>query len=384
MRPAFPRTWVEIDAAALRHNVAEFRKLIGPKVSLMAVVKSNAYGHGLVQVAKQLASYRPPAPSNQLWFGVDSIVEALRLRREGIKNPILVLGYTLPHRLQEAARQRITVTVSHFEGLALLAKLHKPPAFHLKLDTGMHRQGFQEYEILELIAALKRYRLVPAGVYSHFAAAENRKFSQKQIAVFGRCLAMLRLAGIRPGIRHLAATGGTRYYPKAHYDMVRIGLGLYGYLPSRDTRYVARIRVRPVMTWKTIVGEVKQVKKGEGIGYDLTERFRRDSTIAILPIGYWHGFDRGLSSTGELLIHGRRCKVMGRVSMDMTCVDITDINGNPKPETRNSKVRIGDEVVIVGRQGREFIGANEMAEKIGTTAYEVLTRVNPLIRRVVR
>ena len=398
------RTWVEIDAQALGHNVAEFRKLVrrslgeggrvGPKVRLMAVIKSNAYGHGLTQVAKFLSN-DPRMTSNNsriagfeknsivfekdsrksLWFGVDSIVEALRLRREGIKNHILVLGYTLPSRLAEAARKHITLTVSHFGALEALARAKKRSAFHLKLDTGMHRQGFQECELPELVAALKKFRLAPEGVYSHFAAAENRKSSHLQIASFERMLAGLHAAGIRPATVHLAATGGAIRYPNARYDMVRIGLGLYGYLP--DGR---KGMVKPVMMWKTIAGEVKKVKKGDYIGYDLTERLKRDSTIAILPIGYWYGFDRGLSSIGEVLIHGRRCKVMGRVSMDMTAVDVTNINR--KLKAQSSTVKIGDEVVIIGRQGREFIGADEMAGKIGTTAYEILTRINPLVRRI--
>ncbi len=406
------RTWVEIDAAALRHNVAEFRKLIrlrassaeavasaakaergygghvGPKRQLMAVVKSNAYGHGLVPVAKLLARGNPkPETRNpkSLWFGVDSIVEGLALRRAGIRNPILVLGYTLPSRLTEAARKRITLTVSHFEALEAMARAEKRPAFHLKLDTGMHRQGFQEYEMPKLIAALKQYRLMPDGAYSHYAFPEHSRDSRLQRDCFDRCIRLLAAAGIRPIELHMSATGGV-WERRDSYPMVRIGFGLYGYL----RRPVRKNPLRPVLTWKTVVSEVKRVTKGERIGYDFTERFTRDSTIAILPIGYWHGFDRGLSSIGEVLVRGQRAKVMGRVSMDITAVDVTGIRG----------VRIGDEAVLIGRQGRpfdpstplragvaqgrEFIGADEIAEKLGTSPYEVLTRINPLIRREIK
>jgi len=372
------RTWIEIDAQALRHNAAEFRKLIGPRTALMAVVKSNAYGHGLVQVAKLLASYQPPASSSQqLWFGVDSIVEALRLRREGIKNPILVLGYTLPARIRDAARGRVSVTISNFEALAAWARSRHRPAFHLKFDTGMHRQGFQEREMPELIRAINALRLVPEGVYSHYAAAENAALAKEQRSAFERCLAALRRAGIRPKCIHMSSTGSAVRGREGRDTIIRVGLGNYGYLPNGR-----RGVLRPVLSWKTIVGEVKRVKKGERIGYDLTERLKRDSMIAILPIGYWHGFDRGLSSIGEVLIRGKRAKVMGRVSMDMVAVDVTDIDRELKG--KSLKVKVGEEAVLIGHSGREFIGADDIAKKIGTSAYEVLTRINPLIRRVVR
>lgn len=385
------RTWIEIGSAALRHNVAEFQKRIGPRRQVMAVVKSNAYGHGLVQVAKLLANSKSQNPNPKpLWFGVDSIVEALALRREGIRNPILVLGHTLPALLREAADGKVTVTVSNFTALAAVARSRRPPAFHVKLDTGMHRQGFQEYEMPKLTAALAPHRLVPEGAYSHYAFPEHARDSRMQRDCFDRCVRWLAQAGVRPRELHMSATGGA-WERRDSYPMVRIGFGLYGYL----RRPVRKNPLRPVMVWKTVVSEVKRVGKGERIGYDFTEKFKRDSTLAILPIGYWHGYDRGLSSIGEVLVRGRRAKVMGRVSMDITAVDVTGIRG----------VRIGDEAVLIGRQaslearrrsrlprlgrgpltgqGREFISADEMADKIGTTAYEVLTRVNPLIRRIV-
>lgn len=368
------RTWIEIDRRALRSNLTEFSRRARP-AGIMAVVKSNAYGHGLSLVAKLLAEsekrtvHRSLLTSHSLWFGVDSIVEALRLRRDGIKNPILVFGYTLSSRFSDAVRGRITLTISSFEGLTALRRARARPAFHLKLDTGMHRQGFQEHEIPKLAVLLSRGHLVPGGAYSHYAFPENARDSRMQRSCLERCIRELARAGIRSRIVHMSATGGV-WERRDRYPMVRIGFGLFGYL----RRPVAKNPLRPVLTWKTVVSEVKRVKKGERIGYDFTETFRRDSVIAILPIGYWHGFDRGLSSIGEVLIRGKRAKVMGRVSMDMTAVDVTDIRG----------VAIGDEVVLIGRQGREFVGADEIAEKIGTTAYEVLTRINPLIRRIIR
>ncbi len=329
---------------------------------MMAMIKSNAYGHGLVLVAKLLSKkYRG------VWFGVDSITEAVRLRDEGIKNSILVLGYTLPRRLSEAAQKDIAITISHFEGLGELVRLKKRPRFHLKFDTGMHRQGFQERDIQKLIRELKHFRLNPDGIYSHFSTASNRAFSEKQIRTFGDMIREVKRAGISPGILHMNKTEGIVGYPKSVFDMVRLGIGFYGYYPAKG------VRLKPVLIWKTIVSEVKCVEKGESVSYDRTERLKRDSKIAILPIGYWHGFDRGLSSKGEVLIRGKRARVLGRVTMDMTMVDVTDI----------PSVRIRDEVVLIGKQGESRITADDVAEKINTTSYEILTRINPLIRKIV-
>ncbi|OGZ95135.1 MAG: alanine racemase [Candidatus Sungbacteria bacterium RIFCSPHIGHO2_01_FULL_50_25] len=350
---------------------------------MMAMIKSNAYGHGLVVIAKLLSKkYRG------VWFGVDSITEAVRLRDEKIKNPILVLGYTLPRRLSEAVKKDIIITISHFEGIRGLVRLKNLPRFHLKFDTGMHRQGFQESDVPKLIRELKRFGLNPDGIYSHFSTASNRAFSEKQIQVFERMVGEVKRAGIPPGILHMNKTEGIINFPQSTYDMVRLGIGLYGYYPAKG------VRLKPVMAWKTIVSEVKQVGKGEWVSYDRTERVGRDSKIAILPIGYWHGFDRGLSSKGEVLIRGLRARVLGRVTMDMTMVDVTRISG----------VGVGDEVVILGRQaplearrrrhlprfgrgpltgqGKDAVSADDIAKKINTTAYEVLTRINPLIRKI--
>lgn len=373
------RTWIEIDAQALRHNAEQFLKLIPERTRLIAVIKSNAYGHGLVQIATQLAR---SIPDSRLWFGADSIVEALRLRKEGIANPILVLGYTLPSRVGEAVGQGITLTVSNFEALVALAACRPRPAFHLKIDTGMHRQGFFSDQIGELITTLKNKRLKPEGIYTHFASAkdpEDTVYTDSQSLSFKKVIDTLAAAGFTDVIRHAAASGATLLFPKTHLDMVRVGMGLYGYWPSpeaRDARHVSRdtkIVVKPVLTWKTIIAEVKDIPEGARVGYDETEAVGRKSKIAVLPIGYWHGYDRGLSSIGEVLIHGKRAKILGRISMDMTVVDVTDTSG----------VKVGDEVVLVGMQSSEGIFADELAERIGTTQYELLTRINPLIRRIV-
>lgn len=356
------RTWIEIDREALLFNFEKFKKMTR-SADLMAIVKSNAYGHGLVLVSKYIAESKE---GKNIWFGVDSVVEAFRLRKEGIKNPILVLGYTLPLYLKKAAENNISLTISNFESLTNLARSKRKPKFHIKIESGMYRLGFQLDEIEKLISLFKKYALRPEGIFSHFAAAGNELYTKKQIRIFNQALEIFKLRKIVPRIVHFAKTEGIVLRPDAHYSLVRLGIGLYGYYPARNQK------LKPVMTWKTIVAEVKKVKRGEYIGYDCTEKCGRDSMIAVLPIGYWHGYDRGLSSIGEVLIHGKRAKVMGRVCMDMTMIDVTDIKN----------VKIGDEVVLLGGQGSDYISADEIGDKIETSSYEVLTRTNPLIKRI--
>ncbi len=392
------RTWIEIDKRALQHNVEQFLKLIPKSTRFMAVVKSNAYGHGLVPTAQALLSFRSFSEGG--WFGVDSIVEGLRLRKEGITNPILVLGATLHNRFAEAARENITVSISNFDSLRALARAKKRPAFHLKIDTGMHRQGFLPEETHQLIKLIKRYKLAPEGVFTHFAAAKDilyPTYTLEQTKKFKDTVRAFEKAGFNPPaggmIRHAAASGGTLLFPETHFDMVRIGMGLYGYFPSPEARLnlssehyrgLTSIVLKPVLTWKTVVAEVKEIPKGSFVGYDLTERVSRKTKIAVLPIGYWHGYDRGLSTIGEVLVRGARAKLLGRVSMDMIVVDITDIDEKIKNQSASwrTKIKNGEEVILIGRQGREELWADELAGKIGTSQYEFLTRINPLVKRI--
>lgn len=189
----------------------------------------------------------------------------------------------------------------------------------------------------------------------------------------------LKEAGYGDCIYHASATGGALLFPEAHFDMVRVGMGLYGYRPSEESKKTKNIKhktikLKQVLTWKSVIAEVKKIPKGARVGYDGTERVARDTVMAVIPIGYWHGYDRGLSGKGIMLVRGKRAKVLGRISMDMTVIDITDI----------PKVRVGDEAVLIGMQGKESILADELAAKINTTAYEFLTRINPLIKREMR
>ncbi|MEK7106973.1 MAG: alanine racemase, partial [Patescibacteria group bacterium] len=216
------------------------------------------------------------------------------------------------------------------------------------------------------------------GVYTHFSSAKNPAFPAatfNQIEEFKRAIGLLESAGFKIPVKHAAATSGTILFPQSHFDLVRIGIGLYGLWPSKEAKaaFEGKINLEPVLSWKTIVGQIKNLPKGSKIGYDLTETLNRPSKVAVLPIGYWHGFPRALSGIGKVLIKGREAKVLGRVSMDMISVDITEV--------KNVKVR--DEAIIIGKSGKLEISADDIANMSDTINYEIVTRLNPLMKRIV-
>jgi len=371
------RTWIEINQDAIKNNYNEFRHLINSQCRLMAIVKSNAYGHDLITFSKIVEKIGVD------WIGVDSIVEAESLRKAGIKKPILVLGYTLPEKIESALNSNLSLTVADFQTLKNLKKIKgngKKLKIHLKIDTGMHRQGFFVSEIPNVIKNLasQKSSIIVEGIYTHFSSAKNPAFPSvtfNQLEEFKKAIKLFEQAGFKKLLKHAAATSGTVICPQSHFDLVRVGIGLYGLWPSKEIReaFKDKIRLMPVLSWKTIVCQIKNLPKGSKIGYDLTETVNRKSKIAILPIGYWHGFSRALSSIGRVLINGNEAKVLGRVSMDMICVDITD----------SKNVKIGDEVVVLGKQGKLNVSADDLADLSDTTNYEIVTRLNPLIKRVV-
>jgi alanine racemase len=372
------RTWVEVGKKALKQNYDSIRRILEPNCKLMAVVKSNAYGHGLIDYTKTMDSFGVD------WFGVDSIVEALKLRQEGVKKPILVLGYTLPDRFKDAIENNISITISNMDQIEDLRRFFattqddtKNLKIHLKFDTGMHRQGFFAVESNEITNRLKKIQDIEIeGVYTHFASAKNPAFptdTKNQLAEFEIIRNLFIDAGLKP-IFHSAASGSTMIFKESHFDMVRVGIALLGQWPSAETRvaYQKDIKLIPALKWKTIVSEIKEIKNGERIGYGLTEILRRDTKIAILPVGYWHGYKWSLSSVGNIIAKGQRAKVLGRVSMDMVTIDVTDIKG----------AKVGDEVVLLGRDGANEITAEEFALMSNSYNYEVITTINPLIKRI--
>jgi alanine racemase len=243
----------------------------------------------------------------------------------------------------------------------------------------MHRQGVFVSEVPECLAILKKCKGIGLeGVYTHFASAGDParpKETLGQLNLFKKALDIVEEEGFNP-IRHCAATGAAINFPETHFDMVRIGIGLYGLWPSEETKLASerKIFLKPVLSWKTIVGEVKDLPKGSRVGYGFTGVVKRDSKVAILPVGYWHGYPVSLSSKARVLIKGQEARILGRVSMDMIAVDVSGIKN----------VKIGDEAVLIGKFGKNEVSADELANLAGTINYEIITRLNPLIERVYR
>ncbi|MCI0533216.1 alanine racemase [bacterium] len=365
------RTWIEVDRKAVRDNYRAFRALIPKSTGLIAVIKSNAYGHGLHDFAEEIARLGADM------LAVDSAIEAFSLRERGVKTPILVLGFTLPDLVPRAIEEKVSFTVSSMGNLARIARIRDivKARIHIKADTGMHRQGFSLHEKADLISFLKKRGIDPEGLFTHFAAAKNPAFPaavRKQAEEFEAWGDAFARAGFRPK-KHAAATSAALLFPETHYDFVRVGIGLFGLWPSPQVRAAREqnIRLRPVLSWRTVVSEVNDVSAGEGIGYDFTESLPRDGRVAILPIGYWHGYPRHLSGIGEALIRGKKAKVLGRVSMDMLIVDVSGISG----------AEAGDVATIIGRDAGEEITADTIAALGDTVNYEIVTRINPLIKK---
>lgn len=371
------KTWVEVSAAAFKHNAKMLRRAAGGG-TLIAAVKANAYGHGLTETARTLAPLVD-------WFAVDAWTEGQAIRAAKVKNPVLLLGYT-PHAflpdVVKAGFSQVVYDLATVRKLAKLGTARKPAHVHVKLETGTSRQGVLAADVAAFARELRKHKtIVVDGAYTHFANIEDTTdstYAMAQLERFNAMVADLRANGVNPAMIHSACSAAIMLYEGTHSGAVRTGISTYGLWPSKETRVTSTaqapwLQLKPVLAWKTMVAQVKHLPEGTPISYGLTEKLTRESRTAVIPLGYWDGFDRGQSSVGHVLIRGRRAKVLGRICMNMCVVDVTDIPG-VKPE---------DEVVIIGKQGSEEITAEEFAGRIGTINYEVVTRINPLLPRVI-
>jgi len=434
---------IQIDLRNLQHNIKRLKSLIKPKTCLarlaskragrrakfMAVVKSNAYGHGMVKCAQ--AAIEAGAD----WLGVVNINEALELRNAEVKPPILILGYVEAKDFKTAAENDISVAIVNWEQINYLktqrSKLkaiskNLKLKIHIKIETGISRLGFTEEEWPKLINKLKNLpeNITIEGIYSHFASVEEYDlvYAQKQIIQFEKFKKLFEshkpYAISHMPIFHMAASAATMIMPESHFDMVRCGIAIYGLWPSKETKVSFEFKnlayrqageklkmknhnlkiksefLKPVLSYKTKIVQIKQVERGDFIGYGCTYPVDKSMTIAVIPVGYAEGFDRGFSNpapvfdsevaqtrgagnkSGEVLINGKRCPVVGRVCMNMMVTDVTEL------KVKSEKLKVGDEVVLIGKQGDEEITADEWAEKLGTINYEITTRLPKDIIRV--
>ncbi len=372
---------VQVSRSALVNNLRVFKRLLNESDSLLAaVVKSNAYGHGLLEVA------RLAAESGADWLAVDSLDEARRLRRAGIGHPVLLMGYLPLDQAHQALELDLKPTVSNLETLDALdtaaTESGRTIAVHLKLETGTFRQGFTEEQLPEVARRIQQSgRLVAEGVSSHFANIEDttdHTVAFGQLETFHHLVQGLGQAGLRPPIRHVACSAAALLFKRTHLELVRAGVSLYGFWPSRETMVSMKdgstrgISLQPALSWKTRLAQVKDVPAGTDVGYGCTFRTTRPSRLAVMPVGYYDGYDRGLSNVGHVLVRGRRAPVRGRICMNMTIVDVTDIPG----------AGLEDEVVLIGRQGNELVTADMLAVACSTIHYEIVTRIHPEIPRV--
>jgi len=368
--------WVELDAKAPEHNLKELKKNSKGDVLFCAVVKSNAYGHGVAQMIKLLPSAD--------WFAINSLEEGLELREMGVNKPVLVLGYVPLNQLGEAVKTDLHLTVYNRETIKALDRLcsgDKKLKVHLKIETGTARQGVLLEEIPEFVELILNTKgVIFEGLSTHYANIEdtiNSKYALKQLKIFNRAVSMVKELGANPPVVHTACTAAAILFPQTHFSMLRAGIGIYGLWPSRET-YLSTIMggrripdLRPVLSWKTRVVQIKTIPEGSYIGYGCTYRTTRETRLAVLPVGYADGYDRALSNTAHVLIKGKRAKVLGRVCMNLTMVDITDIPG----------VKLEDEVVLLGKSNSECITAETMAGWAGTINYEIVTRISPYLER---
>ena len=361
-----------INLSALANNLSEVRRLIHPSCEILAIVKANAYGHGAPTIAKTLVELGVQR------FGVASVQEGRTLRESGISQPILVMGGLLPSQLSELIEHRLTpvlsndITAQQFAELVINSQLTPYPV-HLKVDTGMRRLGFTPDSIISLLETTTiQTSLTIEGLMTHLADADNvdPEFTRMQLDRFQTVMSQLKLSGRSIALVHAANSAGIMHHPFSHFNMVRPGLMLYGC--STRTTPQQEIPLQPVMKVTTHIVQVRSAQPNDYIGYSHGYQATKPLKLAVLPIGYAHGYPRSLSNRGRVLIQGQRVPVIGKICMDMMMIDISAL----------SHVSIGEEVVLLGAQEEDAIHAEEMASWLDTIPYEVLCNLGSRARHV--
>jgi alanine racemase len=360
-------TYAEISLQAIKHNIAEIKKLLAPAVKLMAVVKANAYGHGAVAVS------RSAVEAGADYLAVANLKEGSELRDAGLTSPILILTESPTSVMDEIVQYGFTQTVYSFSEAKALSeeaqKRHKTAAVHVKIDTGMARVGVAPSEAVAFITKIASLPgLKIEGVFTHFALAEDTQnnFTQTQFQRFQQVVQKTN----RIPLKHAANSAALLFYPATHLDMVRVGLMMYGLYPQgNNSRRL--IQLQPALAFKSRITYLKRVPAGTPVSYGCTYVTSKETNLATIPVGYADGFSRRLSNRGQVIIRGRRHPVVGRVTMDLSMVDVGE-----------AKVEIGDEVFLIGEQNGQLISADEIAKLEETVAYEVVCAIGKRVPRV--
>jgi len=368
MRPTF----AEINLDNFIFNLNQLKNKLSANTKLMAVIKANAYGHGALKISRVALN------NGADFLGVALLEEAMELKEEGINAPILVFGYISPYDLEKAIERKIRQTVFSYQQALSISRAalnqNKEAFIHIKIDTGMRRIGFwPERKSLEEIEEIYRLPGIKVeGFYTHFACAEkeDKSYTQEQMHRFLTFIKALKEKGFEPGLLHTANSAALIDLPSTHLDLVRPGIALYGLYPS--FAQCEKIELKTVLSLKSEIIQLKVVPAGSGISYNHTFRTSHQSIIATLPIGYADGLNRRLSNKGEVLVKGKKVPIVGTICMDQCLIDVSSIND----------VEVGDEAVLLGSQGREIITADEIADRLGTISYEVLTSISNRVPRL--
>lgn len=366
-----PLTFAIIDLDAIMANVRAIREHTGPAVEFIAVVKANAYGHGAVQVA------RAALQAGATRLAVARADEGIKLREAGIDAPILVMGYTLPAASDAIVRHNLTATVNTIAGAQALSKQAqaqgKQAIIHTKIDTGMGRYGLLPEEVLPFFEQVKALPpLMIEGLFTHFAVADqaDKTYTHQQFDTYLMVLDQLEANGYHIPLRHVANSATTLDLPEMHLDAVRVGIALYGLPPSDEVP--PAVTLTPALSLHSHVARVRTLPPGSSISYGRTYITERDTAVALVPVGYGDGYQRIHSNRAAVLINGQRAPMVGRVCMDQFVVDVTDIDG----------VEQDSEVVLIGRQGSEYVTADELASLANTINYEITTGLLPRVPRL--
>lgn len=372
------RACVRVSLDAIQKNVKNVMDKVGKDTKVMVVIKTDAYGHGAVAVAKALREIGVYA------FAVATIDEAIELREAGVENPILILGYVFPEDVSDAINNDVTITVSSKEEAEILAKASennpdKIAKVHIKLDTGMGRIGFNvvedsafEESIKEIESIFNMPFISVEGVFSHFACADesDKTSANKQLEKFNEAVSKIEADGYKFALKHISNSAGIMEFDSC-FSMVRCGIITYGLLPSNEVNAEV-FPLYPAMSIVSHISHVKNVKSGFKVSYGSTFKTEKDTVIATVPFGYGDGYPRSLSNKADVLVNGKRAKILGRVCMDQFMIDVTDI-----PD-----VQKGSEVVLVGKQGNEEITVEELSTISGRFNYEFICDINKRVPRV--
>lgn len=368
-------TWVEVNKQAIEHNLKQFKKLIGSKTLLMPVVKSNAYGHGLIEVAKICQQSREVDR-----MCVISLDEALELIKNGIKKPIMILSfYELDaEKIRIAIKSKVVFPVYREDQIKFLQntakKINSKVRVHLKIDIGTSRLGiFPKDAISFAKKIIGSKNLALEGLWSHFASSEtDKELTIKQKRIFEKVVGELEKNNISIQIKHTSCSAATILHRDAHFNAIRLGLSTYGLYPDEKSKKI--ITLKPALSLNTKIIQVKTVPTNTKISYGGTFVTKKTTLVATLPIGYWDGIDRRMSNNGEVLINGQKCAILGRVCMNLMMVDATKVKN----------IQVGQTATVIGRQRKLTVTADQIAKNIGTINYEVVDRINPLIKRIVK